>query len=133
MDREDILDDVARRAGIDSREGTERVVIATLTTLGEHVSAADAQQIARRLPPEISDAATSRSSADPESPSAAEFVRRVASREGGDVDETTAARHVRATMATLAEAGVGDELRDAREHLPEEFGTLFDADDRHTE
>lgn len=38
MDRDDILDGTARRADFDSEQAAERAVLATLTTLGEHVS-----------------------------------------------------------------------------------------------
>jgi uncharacterized protein (DUF2267 family) len=128
MDRDDILDATARRAGLDSQAAAERAVIATMTTLGEHVSKGESQQIAAQLPPEISDAMTSRSTDSPEEFEVDEFVQRVASREGG-ISEGDAAAHTRAVMATLADAGVRNELQDAREQLPNEFAFLFEIDD----
>jgi uncharacterized protein (DUF2267 family) len=128
MDRDDILDATARRAGLDSQAAAERAVIATMTTLGEHVSKGESQQIAAQLPPELSDAMTSRSTDSPEEFEVDEFVQRVASREGG-ISEGDAAAHTRAVMATLADAGVRNELQDAREQLPNEFAPLFETDD----
>lgn len=128
MDRDAILDGIASRTDVDRTEA-ERAAIATLTTLGEHVSKGEAQDVAHALPPELGDAATSRSAASPESFDVDEFVRRVVSREGGDVDEAEAVRHVRATFATLADRGARDELREAREQLPNEFASLFDTAD----
>lgn len=128
MDRDDILDATARRAGLDSEQAAERAVIATLTTLGEHVSKGQSQQIAAQLPPEISDATTSRSTDSPEEFAVDEFVHRVATREGDEVSEDEAVGHVRAVMAALADAGVRHELQDAREQLPNEFATLFETE-----
>ncbi|MCU4801598.1 DUF2267 domain-containing protein [Halobacteria archaeon HArc-gm2] len=129
MDRDDILDATARRAGLDSERAAERAVLATMTTLGEHVSKAESQQMAAQLPPEISDAMTSRSTDSPEEYDVAEFVDRVVRREGGEVSEEEAVVHSRAVMATLADAGVRTELEDARDRLPSEFATLFETDD----
>jgi len=129
MDRDDILDATARRAGLDSERAAERAVLATMTTLGEHVSKAESQQMAAQLPPEISDAMTSRSTDSPEEYDVDEFVDRVVRREGGEVSEEEAVVHSRAVMATLADAGVRTELEDARDRLPSEFATLFETDD----
>lgn len=129
MNRDDILDATARRADLDSERAAERALLATMTTLGEHVSKGESQQIARQLPPEISDAMTSRSTDSPEEFAVDEFVHRVASREGDDVSEEDAVVHSRAVMAALADAGVGNELQDAREQLPSEFATLFETDE----
>lgn len=133
MDRDDILDETARRAGLDSEQAAERAVLATMTTLGEHVSKGESQQIAAQLPPEISDAMTSRSTDSPEEFDVDEFVHRVASRQGDDVSEDEAVIHSRAVMATLADAGVRNELQDAREQLPNEFATLFETDELQSE
>ena len=129
MDRDDILDATARRAGLESERAAERAVLSTLTTLGEHVSKGEAQQIATKLPPEISDATTSRSTDSPDEFTVDEFVSRVASREGDDVTEDEAVVHTRAVMATLADSGIRNELQDAREQLPNEFETLFETDE----
>ena len=133
MDRDDILQATARRAGIDSEATAERAVLATMTTLGEHVSKGESQQIAAQLPPEISDAMTSRSTDSPEEFDVDEFVDRVVSRENGEVDRDEAVVHARAVIATLADAGVRNELRDAREQLPNEFATLFETDELRSE
>ena len=133
MDRDEILDATARRAGLDSKEAAERAVLATLTTLGEHISKGEAKQIATQLPTEIGDATTSRSTDSPDEFDVDEFVSRVVSREGDEVSEDEAVVHVRAVMATLADAGIRNELQDARSQLPNEFATLFETDELRSE
>jgi uncharacterized protein (DUF2267 family) len=59
----------------------------------------------------------------PQAISLQELLRRVADRE--DVSPSEALHHARAVMDALAEAVTGRELRRVREHLPDEFETLF--------
>lgn len=133
MEREEILDGVARRADLDSEQAAEQATLATVETFGEHVSKGEAKDIAEYLPADISDATTSRSSESPEDFTVDEFVDRVVEREGGDVSEDEAVVHVRAVMATLADTGIANELQEAREQLPNEFATLFETDELQTE
>lgn len=129
MNREDLLDAVSDLAGLDSRGAAERATLATLRTLGEHVSAGEAEDLAAELPGGLAGAVTDRSDETPESFSVEEFADRVADRERGEeVDRAEATRHVRAVMAALADAGLERELREAREQLPNEFAALFERD-----
>lgn len=129
MNREDLLDAVSDLAGVESTDQAERATLATLRTLGEHVSAGEAEDVADRLPGDLASAVTDRSDETPESFSVDEFVSRVMDRERiEDVDRAAATRHVRAVMAALADAGLERELQEAREQLPNEFATLFERD-----
>jgi len=61
----------------------------------------------------------------------AEFLRRVAEREGADLDEAglleETARHARALFATLAEAVSDKEWFDATVELPDEYRAIVPA------
>lgn len=130
MQRDQLLDSVERLAELDSREAAEDAVVATLLTLGEHVSTGEAEDLAAGLPDDYAETVTDRSDEAPESFSVDEFVDRVAERERREgVDAEVATRHVRAVMAALADAGLQRELEDAREQLPNEFATLFETDE----
>lgn len=124
-----LFDSVARRARIESQTTAERATLAALQTLGEHVSEGQAEDIAAEPPDGIAETVTDRSAETPESFSPGTFVRRVAEREADEVDENTATTHTRAVFAALSEAGLDDELRDARGQLPDEFATLFETDE----
>lgn len=128
MNRDELLDGVERRAQLESRDEAERATLATLQTFGEHVSEGEAEDVAEGLPDDYEETVTDRSDATPEEFSAEGFVRSVARRERGDVGGEEARTHARAVFATLADAGLEDELRDAQSQLPDEFDTLFEAD-----
>lgn len=129
MERAAILDGIERRADLESDAEAERAAVAALRTLGEHVSAGEADDLAESLPQQFGDALTTRSDVEPDGLSPDEFVARVADREGSDVAEDEAMGHVRAVMATLADEGLRDELQAAREQLPDEYATIFDTAD----
>ena len=134
MNRENTLEAVGELAGIESRAAAERATLATLRTLGEHVSAGEAEDLAEGLPDGLAEAVTDRSDETPESFSVEEFVDRVIERERNDgVERAEATRHVRAVMAALAEGGLERELQEAREQLPNEFATLFERDELATD
>ncbi|RDI72305.1 DUF2267 domain-containing protein [Halopelagius longus] len=128
MQREELLDGVARRARLESHDEAEHAALATLQTLGEHISEGEAEDVAERLPDEYEQTVTDRSDATPQEFSTEGFVRSVARRERGDVGGEEARTHARAVFATLADAGLEDELQDARSQLPDEFDTLFETD-----
>ena len=46
------VDQVQKRALLDSKEETVKAIRATLTTLGERIVSAEAEELAGRLPPE---------------------------------------------------------------------------------
>ncbi|MFB6141593.1 MAG: DUF2267 domain-containing protein [Halosimplex sp.] len=129
MERATLLDGIATRATLPDDDAAERAAVATLLTLGEHVSEGEADDLAGGLPSEFAETVTDRSDETPEEFSADEFVARVADREGDGVDADAALVHVRAVMATLADEGLRGELREAREQLPDGFATLFETDE----
>lgn len=134
MNREDLLEDVRELADLESEDAAESAAVATLLTLGEHVSEGEAEDLAAGLPEELRETVTDRSDETPESFSVEEFAARVAEREGDeDVDRAAATRHVRAVMAALADGGLERELQNAREQLPNEFATLFERDELATD
>lgn len=124
-DYDTLVDDIAARADIGNLASAERAAIEVLLTFGERVPATDAAALGVVLPGALGDAVTERANPG-EDLSVEEFVTRIASREGIGVDEADAVRHVRAVMATVAAHGGHDELRRARESLPEEYDPLFD-------
>ena len=108
-----------------SWEDAERAAVATLRTLGERLSAGEARDIARQLPGDLGEAL--RTDTDASAFGAAEFVRRVADREGVDLD--TAERHIRAVFVALVRTLSKQELDDMLAELPKGFAPLFgDAD-----
>lgn len=130
MQREKILDEVQRQAGLDSTDAAAGAVEATLLTLGERITAGEAADLAAPLPEEFGEALTARSDESPADYSVEEFLDRVGRREesaGLDGEETE--RHVRAVLYALAESGLENELRVAREQLPNEYAAVFDTDD----
>lgn len=117
------LEAVRRRAGLDSIDSTRVVTDATLRTLGERLSAGDAEDLALYLPDEIGQALVSPGGGavdyDLEG-----FVERVADRLGAD--RRAARSHVRAVCSVLAEAASERELAAAKTQLPDQFGAVFD-------
>lgn len=129
MQHGQILDAVARRAELESPDVAESATVGTLETLGEHLSAGEAEQIAAELPDDLAVSVVARSDETPEAFSVDEFVRRVREREGVGVDDAEAMIHVRAVMAALVDAGLSNELREAREQLPNEYASIFETAD----
>jgi uncharacterized protein (DUF2267 family) len=111
---------LVRRTGKLSPEEAERAVQATLRTLAERISGGEARDIAVQLPPEAGELLADGSKA--ERFDLEEFLRRVAEREGVDVDE--AESHARAVFAALGRTVTHDELRDMASELPREFAPL---------
>jgi uncharacterized protein (DUF2267 family) len=120
MDHDDVIRLVAQSAGIEP-DAAERAVEATLSTLAERISAGEARDLAALLPPELAPwlGATERAQRF----DAAEFVRRVAAREG--TDEATAERHARLVLAALAQAVGPKEFDDVMSELPSDFAPLL--------
>jgi uncharacterized protein (DUF2267 family) len=100
----------------------ERVAQATLQTLGERISGAEARELAGELPGELRgwllDASERHENFDAE-----EFVRRVAEREQTDMQ--TAERHARVALTALARLVRGDELDRLAARLPDEYARLL--------
>lgn len=102
-------------------DDAERATRASLETLGERIDRGEAQQIADRLPPQI--APWIATSGPPEGFDVDEFLRRVAEREGVDIEE--AERHVHAVFDGLRYV-VENEFDDVVAELPEDFAPLLD-------
>jgi uncharacterized protein (DUF2267 family) len=103
-----------------SPEEAERAVQATLRTLAERISGGEARDLAVQLPPEA--AALLADGSKAERFDLEEFLRRVAEREGVDINE--AESHARAVFAALGRTVTHDELRDMASELPKEFASL---------
>ncbi|MGI5230001.1 DUF2267 domain-containing protein [Actinoallomurus sp. CA-142502] len=107
-------------AGGDSAE-TERAARAVLTTLAERLSRGRAHDLLRQLPTEIKPWLDTERSA--ERFDHAEFLRRVAEREG--VDPESAERDARAVFAALGRAVSDDAIAAVAEELPRDFEPLI--------
>jgi uncharacterized protein (DUF2267 family) len=116
-DHEGFRKQVAEAAGIDE-DAAERAIAATLETLGERISAGEAEDLARHLPDSLAPFLV-RPGGDAEPFDAAEFFRRVAEREA--TDEQSAERHARAVVAALARREGRKELHDMLSQLPGEL------------
>jgi len=124
-DYDTLVDDIAARAEIGNLATAERAAIEALLTLGEFIPANEADALGVVLPGALGDAVTEREES-PEELSAEEFVELVAERQGFGVEPTDALAHVRAVVATVANYGGHDEIRQARDQLPEDFAPLFE-------
>lgn len=116
------LRDVARVAGVDP--GTARAAAdATLTTLGERLSAGEGEDLATYLPPGFDDQLVAGNEGAQPDFSAAEFVSRVADRLG--TDEGTARGLARAVIAAVAAVASETELERAWSQLPGDYDALL--------
>jgi uncharacterized protein (DUF2267 family) len=119
VDPEGLFATVERQAGLD-REGAERAVQATLETLSERLSRGESRKLADRLPLELSPWILT--GEPPELLDVDEFLRRVAEREGVDLE--TAERHARSVFSVLREALPEDLVADLVATLPDDFRPL---------
>lgn len=120
MDYERFITTVERAAGI-GRERARRATEATLETLAERISKGEARDLAMQLPPEI--APWIATDSDGDRFDVDEFLRRVAEREGVDLD--VAEDHAKAVLTALGAAAGPEELADLLSELPREFSPLL--------
>jgi uncharacterized protein (DUF2267 family) len=120
MDYERFITIVEQDADI-GREQAVRATQATLQTLAERISAGEARDLADELPPELAPWIATTTPA--EGFDIDEFVRRVAEREGVDVD--TAERHARVVFDAIGRAVSPQELFDMLAELPAEYAPLL--------
>lgn len=125
MDCREFIEIVAQDAVVDW-ETAERATQAVLQTLAERIDAGEARDLAERLPPEIAPFVGKVGAAD--GFSLYEFVRRVAEREGVDLD--TAELHSRAVFTALGRAVGRDEVDDLAAQLSDDFARLLPAGPR---
>ena len=119
-EHEQFLTTVAQKART-SLAAAEDAARATLQTLAERLSAGRARDLAAQLPPEV--AVWLRTNGRPEGFGAEEFVRRVAEREGTDVE--TATRHACAVFTALTRSVRPQEIADMTAELPKDFAPLL--------
>jgi uncharacterized protein (DUF2267 family) len=118
LSAERFLQRVADRAGV-VPEVARRATHAVLETLAERISGGEIDDLVERLPPALHEPlqrGRERSGEKAQKMAPDEFVRRVAEREGIDLDD--ARDHTRAVMHTLREAVGDDELFDVAVQLP---------------
>jgi uncharacterized protein (DUF2267 family) len=108
-----------REGGIDG-DLAERAARATLMTLAERLSPGQARDLLKQLPPEMKPWLYTERAA--EGFDIDEFLRRVAEREGVDIE--TAERHARAVFSALGRAVSRDEIADMAAELPRGFAPL---------
>ncbi|WP_433428733.1 DUF2267 domain-containing protein [Nonomuraea sp. CA-141351] len=119
MDYEQFFKIVERQIG-GGRQAVERAVQATLRTLAERLSKGQSRDLQTELPPELMPWLYTDTDAD--AFDVDEFLRRVAEREGVDLD--TADRHARAVFWAIGQAASPDEIADMAAELPDDFEPL---------
>jgi uncharacterized protein (DUF2267 family) len=112
---------IEQRAGI-SWADAERAARATLQTLGERISAGQARELAEDLPPELRGWLLD-DGVEAQDFDAAEFLRRVAEREG--VDPETAEHHAKAVFIALARLVRGEQIAHMAAQLPDGYKALL--------
>lgn len=119
---QNFLDGIARRAQLDTSQA-ERVARATLATLGDSISGAEAAQLATWLPPELQPELAARiERAQPfDRP---QFLNAIALHIRAD-DEAEVEKQVKATLVTLRTAAPSGELDDTIAQLPRALTDLF--------
>jgi uncharacterized protein (DUF2267 family) len=112
----------SNRSVSDARREAENATTATLETLNERITGGEARDLAAQLPKEIQPALQPKAE-EAEGFSLEEFYRRVAEREGVDIE--TARIDASAVMRVLREAVTPGELDDVMAQLPEDFNALL--------
>ena len=110
----------AARVGLDR---AERAIEATLQTLAERIDAGVARDLTEELPDEVAPWLATVTSA--ERFDIEEFLRRVADREGVDIE--TAQRHAAAVFVALQRAVSRQEFAALSAQLPKDFAPLLPA------
>jgi uncharacterized protein (DUF2267 family) len=106
----------------DTQRAAEQAITATLETLSERLTGGEASDLAAQLPAQLQ-APLERSAEEAEGFSLEEFYRRIAEREGADVD--TARTDASAVMTVVGMAVTPGQLDHLRSQLPAEFNVLF--------
>ncbi|MFN2556282.1 MAG: DUF2267 domain-containing protein [Nitriliruptorales bacterium] len=127
MQYEAFIERVQDRGDFRDRDLAEDATRATLETLGERLTAADAAELAAQLPEDLAGYVERQASGetDPSEFGVKEFCQRVAERQGSDLSPEDAREHVRAVFTTLREAISEGEYTTLLIRLPEGYGELF--------
>jgi uncharacterized protein (DUF2267 family) len=112
----------ATQPATETQRAAERAITATLETLSERLTGGEAGDLAAQLPGELK-APLQRTAEEAEYFSLGEFYRRVAEREGVDIE--TARNDASAVMTVVRLAVTPGELDDVMAQLPSEFNALF--------
>jgi uncharacterized protein (DUF2267 family) len=119
------LSRVADRTGLNP-DGARRATEAVLQTLAERIAGGEVRDLMMWLPVELHDPlkrGAAQSNGAAQKIPLDRFVRRVAEREGVDLDQAVA--HIRAVFTTLREVIPDEELRDITDQLPTEYDALL--------
>lgn len=126
MQQNEIVDRIESRGDFESESAALDAAQATLRTLGERISAGQAEDIAEQLPDELAGPVlTAGGEAEAFSPST--FVGRVSHREDADGETES---HVRAVLRTVGDALEKDQWDAVTGQLPPEYRPLCQATDR---
>lgn len=124
MQYDEFITRVQDAAAVESRNHAELATTATLETLGQRLSAGEADNLAAQLPAELK-APLDQTVGDAESFDVDEFLRRVADREGLGCSTEQARDHARAVMSTVAGSVSAGEIDDVRSQLPPGYEFLM--------
>ncbi|MBC8122184.1 MAG: DUF2267 domain-containing protein [Gemmatimonadaceae bacterium] len=128
MKYDEFINQVKQRAGLESREVSERVIAAVLATLSEHMAGREPHNLAAQLPDGIAQYLghdpSENADARGERFSVQEFFERVGKRE--NVETSEAEQHSRVVIEVLGEAVTEGEFRSVRAQFPAEYDQLFD-------
>ena len=127
MQYEAFIVQVQDRGGFQDRGRAEAATRATLETLGERLSAAEAADVAAQLPADLGGHVGRQASrtSPPSELGVEDFCRKVAERQGSDLSAEDAQAHVRAVFSTLREAISEGAYTALLTRLPECYGDLF--------
>lgn len=123
MNYEQFVGQVQHRARLASAGEAVRAIRATLETLAERITPAEAKDIAAQLPWGLRESLTDAAIEAPDRFSLDEFLQRVAAREETDLPDAT--YHARVVIEVLQEAVTPGEIEDIRAQLPEDWEPLF--------
>lgn len=121
MQYQEFVGSVQHRARVGEQSQAVGAIRATLQTLGERISAGEAENLGAQLPREI--AYYLKQADRDERFDLGQFYRRVARR--ADVAYPEAVYRARAVLSVLDEAVSPGEMEDVRAQLPDEYDDLF--------
>lgn len=130
MQYNEFIEQVQQRANLGNPADAERIVEATLGTLGELIYRTERHDLAAQLPQRFQDIfyayqPPENTRADTQTYSLEEFYHRVQSRAGRNSYPTTI-KEAKAVVSVLEEAVSAGEIDDVRAVLPAEYGGLFE-------
>lgn len=102
MEYDEFITHVQSLAQSNSREEAERATRATLETIKERIPSEEAEELAAKLPQQLSEVLRGQEQVTPESFNLQEFIARTSQKE--NIQPTTTAIHVRAVFAVLQNA-----------------------------